>query len=34
MLNAYANANRLADATLFDAELLSSALTVAASARR
>lgn len=34
MLNAYANANRLADATLFDAELLSSALTVAASAGR
>lgn len=33
MLNAYANANRLADATLFDAELLSSALTVAASGR-
>ncbi|MGI5261789.1 enoyl-CoA hydratase/isomerase family protein [Streptomyces angustmyceticus] len=30
MLNAYANANRLADATLFDAELLSSALTAAA----
>ncbi|MGY5129819.1 enoyl-CoA hydratase/isomerase family protein [Streptomyces nigrescens] len=34
MLNAYANVNRLADATLFDAELLSSALTVAASTRR
>ncbi|MFE2226483.1 enoyl-CoA hydratase/isomerase family protein [Streptomyces kronopolitis] len=33
MLNAYANANRLADATLFDAELLSSALTVAAAGR-
>lgn len=33
MLNAYANANRLADATLFDAELLTSALTVAASGR-
>ncbi|MGW3013228.1 enoyl-CoA hydratase/isomerase family protein [Streptomyces sp. NPDC001219] len=34
MLNAYANVNRLADATLFDAELLSSALTVAATTRR
>ncbi|WP_433859411.1 enoyl-CoA hydratase/isomerase family protein [Streptomyces kronopolitis] len=33
MLNAYANAGRLADATLFDAELLSSALTVAAAGR-
>ncbi|GGN35291.1 enoyl-CoA hydratase [Streptomyces kronopolitis] len=33
MLNAYANANRLADATLFDAELLSSALTVATAGR-
>ncbi|MFJ3955007.1 enoyl-CoA hydratase/isomerase family protein [Streptomyces sp. Je 1-4] len=34
MLNAYANVNRLADASLFDAELLSSALTAAASTRR
>ncbi|TXC99859.1 enoyl-CoA hydratase/isomerase family protein [Streptomyces sp. ISID311] len=33
MMNAYANANRLADASLFDAELLSSALAGAASAR-
>ncbi|WP_330315928.1 enoyl-CoA hydratase/isomerase family protein [Streptomyces platensis] len=33
MLNSYANANRLADATLFDAELLSSALTAATTRR-
>ncbi|MGW5119088.1 enoyl-CoA hydratase/isomerase family protein [Streptomyces noursei] len=34
MMNAYGNANRLADATLFDAELLSSALSGAHQARR
>ncbi|MFB7630888.1 enoyl-CoA hydratase/isomerase family protein [Streptomyces sp. NPDC056149] len=34
MMNAYGNANRLADATLFDAELLSSALSAAQQARR
>ncbi|MFF2927545.1 enoyl-CoA hydratase/isomerase family protein [Streptomyces celluloflavus] len=34
MLNAYAGANRLADATLFDAELLASVLVAAESARR
>ncbi|UKY54302.1 enoyl-CoA hydratase/isomerase family protein [Streptomyces inhibens] len=34
MMNAYANANRLADASLFDAELLTSALTVAELSRR
>ncbi|WP_043268304.1 enoyl-CoA hydratase/isomerase family protein [Streptomyces sp. CT34] len=34
MMNAYANANRLADASLFDAELLSSALSAAQYARR
>ncbi|MEV0373532.1 enoyl-CoA hydratase/isomerase family protein [Streptomyces sp. NPDC050636] len=33
MMNAYANANRLADAALFDAELLTSALTVAEHSR-
>lgn len=34
MMNGYAGAHRLADASLFDAELLSSALTVAASVGR
>ncbi|GGX53778.1 enoyl-CoA hydratase/isomerase family protein [Streptomyces noursei] len=34
MLNAYGNAHRLADATLFDAELLSSALSLGQQARR
>ncbi|MGD3111254.1 enoyl-CoA hydratase/isomerase family protein [Streptomyces sp. YGL11-2] len=34
MMNAYANAHRLADASLFDAELLSSALSAAQYARR
>ncbi|MEK2478591.1 MULTISPECIES: enoyl-CoA hydratase/isomerase family protein [Streptomyces] len=34
MMNAYGNANRLADATLFDAELLSSALSLGQQARR
>ncbi|AJC54072.1 MULTISPECIES: enoyl-CoA hydratase/isomerase family protein [Streptomyces] len=34
MMNAYGNANRLADATLFDAELLSSALSRGQQARR
>ena len=34
MMNAYAGANRLADATLFDAELMTSALAAAASDRR
>ncbi|MFH8570558.1 enoyl-CoA hydratase/isomerase family protein [Streptomyces sp. NPDC017993] len=34
MMNAYAGANRLADATLFDAELMTSVLAAAASDRR
>ncbi|TJZ59213.1 enoyl-CoA hydratase/isomerase family protein [Streptomyces piniterrae] len=34
MMNAYAGANRLADATLFDAELMTSVLAAAESARR
>ncbi|MFE6689794.1 enoyl-CoA hydratase/isomerase family protein [Streptomyces sp. NPDC057743] len=34
MMNAYGNAHRLADATLFDAELLSSALSAAQQTRR
>ncbi|MCK7621535.1 enoyl-CoA hydratase/isomerase family protein [Streptomyces sp. RS10V-4] len=34
MMNAYGSANRLADASLFDAELLSSALSAARYARR
>ncbi|MFE7317982.1 enoyl-CoA hydratase/isomerase family protein [Streptomyces sp. NPDC057555] len=34
MLNAYGKANQLADASLFDAELLSSALSVAQHTRR
>ncbi|WP_438484292.1 enoyl-CoA hydratase/isomerase family protein [Streptomyces sp. S186] len=34
MMNAYGNAHRLADATLFDAELLSSALSAGHQARR
>ncbi|MFJ9619041.1 enoyl-CoA hydratase/isomerase family protein [Streptomyces noursei] len=34
MMNAYGNAHRLADATLFDAELLSSALSLGQQARQ
>lgn len=34
MLNAYAGANRLADATFFDAELLTAAVAASEAARR